>query len=667
MKTGCSTLTIYLRFGAPGQSSSDTAVTSVVTTSVGSTPVQSSSDLATRLKSMEQNVNDLTAKKNMAKVDDALREVRVLASRPKLTQPHVSHKDTEFYSKTLQACRRFDDDSDLCGLCMKLIGSAEDRKVASAVSEWAKGKKYESKTSPAKTEETGVERPDLHTRSFNQGIPFNVPTFPMFSPYQQFGFPGANQVFFGGPTYLRQRSEVIVRMDFGKKDVNLQPEVPTWELDALDFNPNDILLRVLSKEKLFPLHMTALVPRRLLVKDVDFYKLPFLNPSNFVAGNLHNNLDEWKAIEPCNEVMDWLENGVNVHTLNILKDNSRENHMIAENPPLYIFIIPVYFTSFIATTLLERVENCSLLVWGKVGKCEPPYLVLPLTVEPSKPRLCHDERYLNLWIVDKPFKLDTLKDVPRIVDRNTYLTSIDDKSGYEHVRLSGESRKYFGIQFAGWYFVYATLPLGFKLSAYIYHKIGLEATGYCRKLGVPCLQYIDDRLISEWVHKGVCGGSPTLAYKGLYIVCQVLIRLGYFIALTKCNFEPPQILLYLGMLIDSRKLAFILPAQKKERFCCLRENILHRETVDIKTLQRFAGKCVSFVLAVPAARLYSREKFKAVRGKLRQEIEFWKFLDTWEGFIPWKSEKHLQLNLATDSSGYKWGAYLLNDSGDRVR
>lgn len=28
---------------------------------------------------------------------------------------------------------------------------------------------------------------------------------------------------------------------------------------------------------------------------------------------------------------------------------------------------------------------------------------MPLIVEPSKPRLCHDERFNNLWIKDLPF------------------------------------------------------------------------------------------------------------------------------------------------------------------------------------------------------------------------------------------------------------------------
>lgn len=46
-----------------------------------------------------------------------------------------------------------------------------------------------------------------------------------------------------------------------------------------------------------------------------------------------------------------------------------------------------------------------LYVWGRVGCCDPPHLVMPLTEEVTKPRLCHDERFLNLWVIDKPFVL----------------------------------------------------------------------------------------------------------------------------------------------------------------------------------------------------------------------------------------------------------------------
>ena len=62
---------------------------------------------------------------------------------------------------------------------------------------------------------------------------------------------------------------------------------------------------------------------------------------------------------------------------------------------------------------------------GKVGYVTPPHLFLPLTVEPGKPRLCHDARFLNIWMEDKPFTLDRLGDLPRYVSQDSYQTVLD--------------------------------------------------------------------------------------------------------------------------------------------------------------------------------------------------------------------------------------------------
>lgn len=135
---------------------------------------------------------------------------------------------------------------------------------------------------------------------------------------------------------------------------------------------------------------------------------------------------------------------------------------------------------------------------GKVGLVERPHLVLPLTVEPSKPRMCHDARFLNFWMQDRPFLLDNVRDLPRYVSKDSYQTVLDDKSGYDHILLEEESRTYFGIQWGGWYFTYNTLPFSWKISPYIYHNVGLVASNFFRSIGIPCLLYIDDR------HNGSC-------------------------------------------------------------------------------------------------------------------------------------------------------------------
>ncbi|CAH3174663.1 unnamed protein product [Porites lobata] len=97
---------------------------------------------------------------------------------------------------------------------------------------------------------------------------------------------------------------------------------------------------------------------------------------------------------------------------------------------------------------------------------------------------------------------------------------------------------------------------------------------------------------------------------------------------------------------------------------------LSSESIDLVTLQRSGGKCISIVLAVPGARFYTNEinlaLSRAVRssqpvklsGPLRQELEHWLFLETWNGFLPWLSKKHCHFRLFSDSSSFAWGGVL---------
>ena len=104
------------------------------------------------------------------------------------------------------------------------------------------------------------------------------------------------------------------------------------------------------------------------------------------------------------------------------------------------------FTDFISDTIVQLVATGVLAVWDDVGVASPPHLVLPIRIEPSKPRLCHDESFLNLRIRDLPFKLDHLSDLPRYVLPGHFQTTFDDKSGYQHVRLHPSSETYFGLE-----------------------------------------------------------------------------------------------------------------------------------------------------------------------------------------------------------------------------
>ena len=78
----------------------------------------------------------------------------------------------------------------------------------------------------------------------------------------------------------------------------------------------------------------------------------------------------------------------------------------------------------VVTVAEDRYSNYGVEVGGYfvVGESwcgDPPFIVPPLTVEPTKPKLCRDARYLNLLLRDMPFSLDSLVDLPRYVSKDT--------------------------------------------------------------------------------------------------------------------------------------------------------------------------------------------------------------------------------------------------------
>ena len=103
-----------------------------------------------------------------------------------------------------------------------------------------------------------------------------------------------------------------------------------------------------------------------------------------------------------------------------------------------------------------------------------------------------------------------------------------------------------------------------------------------------------------------------LAQMAAFIACFVVISLGYFIGLKKSCLTPSTSRRFLGYICDSEKEAFLLPQDKKDKFAGLREAILSKKSVSVKTLQKFVGKTTSFTLLVPAAKLYSNSMYQAI-------------------------------------------------------
>ena len=206
----------------------------------------------------------------------------------------------------------------------------------------------------------------------------------------------------------------------------------------------------------------------------DVSKLIFRDPAQFRAGELHSHLPAWEQIVGATpspqqqQVLKWIQEGVSVHPyFQHFRGRFKGKNYDSDLPPPRIFKNNTScrpFVSIIQHTLIDRVKTGAISLLGHISKVPPPHLVLPLTMETTKPRLCQDARFLNQWMKDMPFVLDKLIDLPRYVSHDTYQTVLDDKSGYDHLFMTSDSSTYFGFQWGGWYFVYRTLPFGWKIS-----------------------------------------------------------------------------------------------------------------------------------------------------------------------------------------------------------
>ena len=86
-----------------------------------------------------------------------------------------------------------------------------------------------------------------------------------------------------------------------------------------------------------------------------------------------------------------------------------------------------------------------------------------------------------------PVYMKGVNAVPQMLQRGTFMGSIDHKSGYFHVNICVDERDLFGIFLDGKYYVYTTLCFGWSLSCYVYQTLSDAVVHFLRGMGIPAL------------------------------------------------------------------------------------------------------------------------------------------------------------------------------------
>ena len=410
----------------------------------------------------------------------------------------------------------------------------------------------------------------------------------------------------------------------------------------------------------------------------------FRDPKQFVPGTLKFCLQFWETIlknhPEKHELLGWLR-GVKIEQyLNTYTDSAFNGQRVhGFYPPQHRAknLVPDKFTDWVTQEIQEWESRGIIIRETTQIRAE---VICPLSVEPNKPRLIYDARYINLFFKDKKFSMDGVGKWPEVGWRGMYMFSVDHKSGYHHVPLHYSAWKFFGLKWEGIVYMCTTLNFGWKLAPFIYHTLTEATCMYVRELiRIPALAWLDD--IAGANTNSTRQEQPVVQWKAanraVFTYSMVLYKAGYFLSLNKSALKPTQSLRYLGIVTDSKAERFFVPQDRIDNLMRLIISMLHKGWAYYQELEKCVGKCRSMSIAVPCAILYTREQYTQLRlherkggsiilgTTLREELGIWLQLGNHKALINgsrWYNAEHYVVTNGgtgyTDASGRRWGGLI---------
>lgn len=244
-----------------------------------------------------------------------------------------------------------------------------------------------------------------------------------------------------------------------------------------------------------------------------------------------------------------------------------------------------------------------------------------------------------------------------------FMSKIDLKKGYRQLRLSDEAKPYFCFAWRGQLFRFNVMAFGDASAPKGFTKFMKIFALRWRKMGIICIIYLDDILVSASTFEKWLWSMKTI----LRDLSSASVRIGF----DKLFLGPFECLEFLGVFIDYKNSSFFIspPRLQKLSGCC--KKILQQQNpVQVKELQALLGLLSFFGAAYSGLSLFRRALDLAVAAAAEdseltlseeglQELVFWKdALPNWSQkqfhFLPF-----CDMTIVTDASETAWGGMLI--------
>ena len=197
------------------------------------------------------------------------------------------------------------------------------------------------------------------------------------------------------------------------------------------------------------------------------------------------------------------------------------------------------------------------------------------------------------------FKMETLKSAIAIIQQNDYFASIDLKDAYYSVLVHQDDRKYLRFMWEGKHYQFRSLPQGLSCSPRVFTKLLKPTFAYLRSMGHSSIPYIDDSLLRAKT-KEQCQVNVTETI-------QLLDKLGFTVHPIKSVFDPVQIIVFLGFILNSITMRVMVTEERLENLIKLGTTIISRQKVTIREFAQLIGKMVACEPGMQYAPLYYKD------------------------------------------------------------
>ena len=205
---------------------------------------------------------------------------------------------------------------------------------------------------------------------------------------------------------------------------------------------------------------------------------------------------------------------------------------------------------------------------------------------------------LNKFIQTEHFKMENLMTIKSLITKGDYMINIDLTDAYLTVPIHPSSQKFLRFLWQGQSYQFVTMPFGLNVAPRVFTKLMKPVTSWLRGQGVRMIIFLDDILVL----------APTIETLNQHarMTISLLESLGFLINYQKSTLVPTQRILFLGMLIDSSTMEFVLPKDKKENILRECRYLLRTKQPSIRQISRVLGLLEFTRPAIWAAPLHYR-------------------------------------------------------------